>query len=67
MWIDKEGYINFKLKNIDTFSLPANKCIYAHCVFALRNTQDFSCFKGKYNILYLYKFFKPLIITKKNI
>jgi len=46
MWIDKEGYINFKLKNIDTFSLPANKCIYAHCVLALRNNKDFSCFKA---------------------
>jgi len=42
----KEGIINFKLKSMDALYLSANKFIYANCVFAIRNNNDFSCYKA---------------------
>eukprot|EP00833_Pecoramyces_ruminatium_P011184 jgi/Orpsp1_1/1185216/evm.model.c7180000092818.1 len=44
--IKNNGYINLKLKNVNASSLQRNKFINANCVFAIRNSKEFSSFKA---------------------
>jgi len=42
---------------MDALYLSANKFIYANCVFTIRNNNDFSCYKGKYQMSNILKAF----------
>ena len=44
---EKDESLNVKLRNMEISSLSSNIIIYTNCVFIIRNTKDFSCYKGK--------------------